>query len=163
SRTEDVETDELVRIIVEYPSNKSDDQVVDAIQTIFLSKSEQLADVAPSYWQWYLRGGLPASDSDTLNGRKVFRVAGGVSAPRVEQAPDPASWEAGGRAKFEGAVVLRGVVAPDGWLKNIVIQSPVGLGLDEKAVEVAQKWRFDPAMKDGNAVPVAISIEVNLH
>ena len=37
----------------------------------------------------------------------------------------------------------------------------LGLGLDEKAIEAVTKWRFRPGYKDGKAVPVAATIEVN--
>jgi periplasmic protein TonB len=38
---------------------------------------------------------------------------------------------------------------------------PLGLGLDQKAIEAVQKWKFKPGMKDGRAVPVQATIEVN--
>jgi periplasmic protein TonB len=41
-----------------------------------------------------------------------------------------------------------------------VIRS-LGLGLDQKAIEAVQKWRFRPGLKDGKAVPVFANIEVN--
>jgi TonB family protein len=33
--------------------------------------------------------------------------------------------------------------------------------LDEKAIEAVKNWRFEPAVKDGKPVAVAISVEVD--
>jgi TonB family protein len=35
------------------------------------------------------------------------------------------------------------------------------MGLDEAAVSTVSTWRFDPAKKDGNGVPVRINVEVS--
>jgi protein TonB len=35
------------------------------------------------------------------------------------------------------------------------------LGLDEKAIDAVRQWKFRPGMKDGKAVTVQASIEVN--
>jgi protein TonB len=48
-----------------------------------------------------------------------------------------------------------------GMPRNIRVVRPLGLGLDEKAIEAVQKWRFRPAMKDGHAVNVEATVEVN--
>jgi periplasmic protein TonB len=53
------------------------------------------------------------------------------------------------------------VVDPDGLPRNIHIQRPSGMGLDEQAVNAVQRWRFDPAKKDDQPVPVMINVEVN--
>jgi protein TonB len=37
----------------------------------------------------------------------------------------------------------------------------LGYGLDEKALEAVRKYRFKPAMKAGDPVPVMITVEVN--
>jgi len=34
------------------------------------------------------------------------------------------------------------------------------MGLDEEALEAVKQWKFDPALKDGRPVSVAIAIEV---
>jgi len=41
------------------------------------------------------------------------------------------------------------------------VMRSVGLGLDEKAIEAVKTWKFDPARKDGHAVAVQISVEVD--
>jgi TonB family protein len=49
----------------------------------------------------------------------------------------------------------------DGNAKNIRVVRPLGMGLDEKAVEAVAKWRFKPGMKDGLPVAVKANVEVN--
>ena len=53
------------------------------------------------------------------------------------------------------------VVSADGKPQQIKVQRQLGMGLDEKAIEAVRQWRFDPARKDGQAVPVMINVEVN--
>ena len=58
-------------------------------------------------------------------------------------------------------MVLWLVVSPDGRPQQIRIQRSLGMGLDEKAIEAVKMWKFEPARKDGQAVPVMINVEVN--
>jgi periplasmic protein TonB len=96
-------------------------------------------------------------------GGGVFRVGGGVSAPREIYAPEPEYSEEARKVKQMGVVVLRLVVGSDGNPRDIQVVRTLGLGLDEKAIEAVKKWRFEPARKDGKPVAVAVNIEVNFH
>ena len=94
-------------------------------------------------------------------GGGVYRVGGGVSAPRAIYAPDPEYSEEARKAKYQGTVVLWIIVGPDGRPHDIRVQRSVGMGLDEKAVQAVRTWRFEPARKDGQAVAVQVNVEVN--
>ena len=94
-------------------------------------------------------------------GGGAYRVGGGVSAPKVVYDPDPEYSEEARKAKYQGTVVLWLVVAPDGHPQQIRVQRSLGMGLDEKAIEAVRQWRFEPAKKDGQPVPVMINVEVN--
>jgi periplasmic protein TonB len=96
-------------------------------------------------------------------GGGVFRVGGGVSAPRPIYSPDPEYSEEARKAKYQGVCVLWMVVGPDGRPRDIKVSRSLGLGLDEKAVEAVKTWKFEPAMKDGRPVAVAISVQVDFH
>ena len=37
----------------------------------------------------------------------------------------------------------------------------LGMGLDQKAVEAVEKWKFTPGLKDGMAVAVQVNVEVS--
>ncbi len=94
-------------------------------------------------------------------GGGVFRVGGGVSAPRAITTPDPEYSEEARKAKYQGVVVLWLIVGPDGKPRDMRVARSLGMGLDQKAIEAVKQWRFEPAMKDGRPVAVQINVEVN--
>ncbi len=94
-------------------------------------------------------------------GGGVYRVGGGVSAPRVIYDPDPEYSEEARQAKYQGTVVLWVVIGADGRAREVQVQRALGMGLDQKAVEAVRSWRFQPAMKDGHPVAVQVNVEVN--
>jgi TonB family protein len=94
-------------------------------------------------------------------GGGVFRVGGGVTAPRAVYAPDPEYSEEARKAKYQGTVVLWCVVGPEGRVHETRVQRSLGLGLDQKAIDAVKTWHFEPARKDGVPVAVQINIEVN--
>jgi|SRR5579862_1760476 len=94
-------------------------------------------------------------------GGGVYRVGGGVSAPRVLYDPDPEYSQEARQAKYQGTVVLWVVIGPDGLAHDVRVSRSLGMGLDEKAVDAVRKWRFQPAEKDGHPVAVQVNVEVN--
>ncbi len=94
-------------------------------------------------------------------GGGVFRVGGGVSAPKPIYDPDPDYSEEARKAKYQGTSVVSMIVGPDGRPRDIKVTRTLGLGLDEKVVEKLSTWRFEPAVKDGKPVAVEISVEVD--
>ena len=53
------------------------------------------------------------------------------------------------------------VVDEKGNPKDLKVMRALGLGLDQKAIEAVEKWKFRPGLKDGRPVPVFATIEVN--
>jgi TonB family protein len=101
----------------------------------------------------------PGSGGGTGGG--VFRVGGGVSAPKALYTPDPEYSEEARKAKYQGTVVLWLIVGPDGRPQNVKVARTLGMGLDQKAIEAVRQWRFEPAKLNGNPVAVQINVEVN--
>jgi TonB family protein len=106
-------------------------------------------------------GGGFGLGSDGGIGGGVFHAGGGVSAPAVIVKVDPEYSEEARKAKYSGTVVLSVVVDQEGRARDIHVLKSLGMGLDEKAVEAVQKWKFKPGMKGGQAVNVRAQIEVN--
>ncbi|HKH97743.1 MAG TPA: energy transducer TonB [Candidatus Sulfotelmatobacter sp.] len=96
-------------------------------------------------------------------GGGIFHVGNGVSPPIPLNKPEAEFSEEARKAKYQGNCVVGMVVGADGVPRQIHIVSSLGMGLDEKALEVAAKYRFKPAEKDGHPVAVAIALEVDFH
>ena len=94
-------------------------------------------------------------------GGEVFRAGGGVTAPALLHTVEPEYSEEARKAKYQGTVILYVEVSPDGHAVNPRVVRSLGMGLDEKAIEAVRKWKFRPGYKDGKAVTVAVTIEVN--
>jgi TonB family protein len=90
-----------------------------------------------------------------------YRIGGGVTAPTVTHKVEPEYSKEAARARFEGTVILFVVVDQDGKPTNLKVIRPLGLGLDQKAIEAVEQWRFKPGMKEGRPVAVQATIEVN--
>ncbi len=96
-------------------------------------------------------------------GGGIFKVGGGISAPQPVSTPDPQYTEEARLAKTQGKCILWLIVDETGHPRNIRVVRGLGNGLDAKAIEAVQQWRFQPAMKDGKPVNVQISVEVGFH
>lgn len=103
----------------------------------------------------------PGSGGNTGGG--VYQVGGGVSAPRVVSQVEAEFSEEARKAKLSGNVLIDMYVDSRGNPTRVKVIRGLGMGLDEKAVEAVQQWKFQPAMKDGKPVTVELTIEVGFH
>jgi TonB family protein len=95
-------------------------------------------------------------------GGGLYRVGGGVSAPVALNSVEAEFSDEARRAKYQGVCLISLIVDAQGNPQDPHVIRPLGMGLDEKALEAVRKYKFKPAMKDGKTpVPVMISVEVN--
>lgn len=65
--------------------------------------------------------------------------------------------------KIEGSVVLHFTVNHEGIPQNIQVKRPLYPSLDQAAIEAVSKWRFEPAIKDGQPASMWLDAEVNFN
>ncbi len=113
-------------------------------------------------------GGLGSGSGDGLGpgsggnyGNGVFRIGGNISAPIPIFTPEAEFSDEARRAKYQGEVMVSIIVDAHGNPQNARIVRPLGMGLDEKALEAVMKYKFKPAMRDGHPVPVYLTVAVN--
>jgi TonB family protein len=157
---------------------------------IFLTSEDRAADFVPAYWKPCfgaqttgstacrlsprlaplfrfaapLQGtAIPAEVKPASDNHGIFTAGKGVSAPHVIHAPDPEYSKEARKEGVEGMVILSLIVDKFGQPTDVKVVSPVGYGLDEKAIESVKTWKFEPARKGGEPVPVYATIEVAFH
>jgi TonB family protein len=96
-------------------------------------------------------------------GGGLMSVGGGVSAPAVIHSVEPEFTEQSRQANFQGTVQLQLIVDAQGNPQNVHVTRPLGMGLDEKAIEAVRQYRFRPAMYQGHPVAVQIVVDVEFH
>jgi TonB family protein len=93
----------------------------------------------------------------------VFRLGPDIAAPFVVAKAKPEYTEEARLVKLEGSVLLSVVVDTAGQPSDIYVDRPLGLGLDESAVENVRHWQFKPGTKAGIPVAVRVNQEVFFH
>ncbi len=96
-------------------------------------------------------------------GAAGFRVGthrGYLTAPRVIHQTEPEYSDEARKARLQGTVVLSVEVDEQGRPRAIRVVRPLGLGLDERAIEALEKWRFQPALAGGKPVAALAVVEM---
>ena len=87
----------------------------------------------------------------------------GVTVPQVVFSPEPSFSDEARKAKAQGIVLLQLVVGKDGHAYDVRVGQSLGMGLDEKAIEAVNHWRFRPATLNGQPVATRIAVQVDFH
>lgn len=109
-------------------------------------------------------GGLGNGEGGGTGGGVFNAGTGGYGSPACLYCPKPDFSDEAVKAKYQGVVEIETVVTADGRAIDPRVVKPVGMGLDEKAVEAVRTWRFTPARgPDGKPAAVRVLIEVSFH
>ena len=77
--------------------------------------------------------------------------------------PDPEYTEEARSARIRGIIKFVITIGADGRVHEIKALSPLGYGLDEKAAETVQSWKFEPALQDGTPIESQAVVDVSFY
>jgi protein TonB len=75
--------------------------------------------------------------------------------------PDPEYTKQARSAGIQGSVTLALTIGTDGRVHEVKVLSGLGYGLDEKAVEAVQSWRFEPALEEGTPIESKMAVDIS--
>jgi len=102
----------------------------------------------------------PDSGAHTAN-FPLHKIGHGVTPPRQIYNREPEFSEQARRDKYMSLVVISGTVDPQGAFTDLCVTQAGGEGLDERAIEAAKLWKFQPATLQGEPVAVRINAEMS--
>jgi len=149
------------------PSQADLTYLANAMNKIFLSPEEKLADFVPDN----LKSALGVEASVRL-GKDAKKMAGANDSgntlrggekfvPAVcQKCPNPSYSEEARRAKISGEVLIWIVVDERGNVVDEAIMKPAGSGLDEESLKTIRTWTFEPATFAGKPVKFRVDLRV---
>jgi outer membrane biosynthesis protein TonB len=135
--------------------------LINALDRVFaMSVDDRMIDQMPDFWKLYYEAAAANTDySPTDPG--VSRQNSVDQKARLLTTIDPPSNELAQENGVAGMALYHAIVGSDGKVEEVVAGRPIGFGLDESAVDAIHKAAFQPAMKDGKPVPVALDLVVS--
>jgi protein TonB len=103
---------------------------------------------------------LAQANAGNAGGGGSKQFSPGDQPPKVIQQSEPEYTKEALEAKYERFVMLTAMITVDGIASEIKVVKGLGVGLDEKAIECLQTWRFTPAMRNGEQTPVKATVEI---
>lgn len=130
------------------------------MSALFVTSSRRSYDDVPDFWRDYLSG-VDVRTIKPPDGVEVLKPDNGIEPPQAISTPEPEFTEAARQAWLQGTALFSFIVDKNGSVNSIKILRPLGLGLDENAVETIKGWKFSPARKNGEPVSAMIAVEVS--
>ncbi len=103
-----------------------------------------------------------ASGTASTDDEPVYDLGPGVTPPRVIQQVNPKYPTTRG-VRAVGSVIIALVVSSKGFPKNPRVVKGLDKDLDQSAVDAVKEWRFAPAQKNGKAIAVRVSVQIQFH
>ncbi len=89
-----------------------------------------------------------------------IKVEGDVEPPEFLEGPEPSYTDEARTAQVFGKVVLEAVIDKQGSVHCAAIVADLPFGLGQSAVAAVQKWRFEPATRNGQPVNVKYTFTI---
>jgi TonB family protein len=102
----------------------------------------------------------PADYSDDQTFAQFQRVTQGMKPPKATSAPDPKFPDLPPDAEPRGTVVMLVGINAKGRVQAVRVLRSDERAFETSAVDTVKKWKFRPAEKNGQAVPVQVTVEM---
>lgn len=132
-----------------------------ALDKVFsIGIDDRMIAAMPEFWRLYYQAAAAKADFKPADPGVLRQSAVDLKAKLVS-AIDPPSNEFAQSSGIAGMALYHAVVGSDGKVQQVIAGRPIGFGLDENAEKVIRGATFQPALKEGKAVPVSVDLIVS--
>jgi TonB family protein len=132
----------------------------DALDVVFAQGlDERMMASMPDFWKLYYEAAAAKTDYRPKDGAVLRQSAVDTKAKLLTNF-EPSSNEYAQTNGVAGMALYHAVIGTDGKPGEIAVARPIGFGLDENAVAAIRNARFEPAIKNGQPVPVMLDLVV---
>jgi outer membrane biosynthesis protein TonB len=132
----------------------------DALDNVFAQPFDtRMMESMPGFWKLYYAAAAAKTDYKPAD-PAVLRQSEVDKKARLTSTFEPQSNEYAQDHGVAGICLYHVVIGADGKPGEIAVARPIGFGLDENAVDSIRKATFEPAIKNGNPVPVMLDLVV---
>jgi outer membrane biosynthesis protein TonB len=132
----------------------------DALDNVFAQPFDsRMMESMPEFWKLYYAAAATKTDYKPAD-PAVLRQSEVDKKARLTSTFEPQSNEYAQDHGVAGICLYHVVIGADGKPGEIAVARPIGFGLDENAVDSIRKATFEPAVKNGNPVPVMLDLVV---
>src|SRR5580698_1111636 len=132
----------------------------DALDNVFAQPFDtRMMESMPGFWKLYYAAAATKTDYKSAD-PAVLRQSEVDKKARLTSTFEPQSNEYAQDHGVAGICLYHVVIGADGKPGEIAVARPIGFGLDENAVDSIRKATFEPAIKNGNPVPVMLDLVV---
>ena len=114
----------------------------------------------PEFWRVYYQASAAKAKIKPTSPDILPQSAADQKA-RLISVIDPPSNEFAQSSGIAGMALYHAVIGTDGKVQQVIAGRPIGFGLDENAESTIRNATFQPALKDGKPVPVALDLIVS--
>ena len=151
--------EKTVRIAIQLPAGHDEKSLLNAIDSVFLTRDTPLSDIVPDYWKDLLtterQRRVEFEKQKAAIMKNVREVDAGINPPKLR------SSAAGIEISFTPfkdvkptELTFSLVVDEKGDVKELQIEKPLGLGIDDPVADTIAHWKWAPATQADQPVSV---------
>jgi TonB family protein len=172
-----------VRIEVTLDSNHQDEHTIrQLLDRVFVNSRDNLAQLVPEHWRQFLardatriqdvgsmqtiKNAARAESSGEPNampiakGARSIRINQGISETNILKKVQPEYPPLAKAARLDGDLLFTVVIDKEGALRDISVAKPLGLGMEESALQAVKQWKYRPYTVNGQPIEVETLITV---